>query len=67
MEQQKILNLLNEENDSKFVTKKWNIINDHSKPNYGVGNVGTYNTEILKSDLCDYNDAHISVTGDITL
>ena len=26
MEQQKILNLLNEANDSKFVTRKWNII-----------------------------------------
>ena len=26
MEQQKILNLLNEPNDSKFVTRKWNIV-----------------------------------------
>ena len=30
MEHQKILNLLNEENDSKFVTKNWNIVNDNS-------------------------------------
>ena len=30
MEHQKILNLLNEVNDSKFVTKKWNIFNDQS-------------------------------------
>ena len=29
MEHQKILNLLNEPNDSKFVTKKWNIGNDN--------------------------------------
>ena len=28
MEHQKILNLLDEVNDSKFVTKKWNIVND---------------------------------------
>ena len=28
MEHQKILNLLNETNDSKFVTRKWNIVND---------------------------------------
>ena len=30
MEQQKILNLLNEANDSKFVTRKKNIVNDNS-------------------------------------
>ena len=29
MEQQKISNLLNEANDSKFVTRKWNIVNDN--------------------------------------
>ena len=28
MEQHKILNLLNEANDSKFVTRKWNIGNE---------------------------------------
>ena len=27
----------------------------------------TYNTEILKSNLCDYNDAYILVTGNITV
>ena len=26
MQQQKILNLLNEANESKFVTRKWNIV-----------------------------------------
>ena len=31
MEQQKILNLLNEGNSSKFVTRKCNIANDNSK------------------------------------
>ena len=36
MEHQKILTLLNEANDSKFVTRKWNIVNDNSKANYGV-------------------------------
>ena len=29
MEHQKILNLLNEANNSKFATKKWNIANDN--------------------------------------
>ena len=33
MEHQKILNLLNEANDSKFVTRKWNIANDNSTLN----------------------------------
>ena len=56
MEHKKILNLLNESNDSKFVTRKWNIVNDNSNANYSVGNEITYNTEVLKSNLCDYND-----------
>ena len=30
MKYQKILNLLNEANDAKFVTRKWNIFNDNS-------------------------------------
>ena len=34
---------------------------------YAPANEITYNTEILKSNLCDYNDAYISVTGDITV
>ena len=42
MEHQKILNLLNKANDSKFVTRKWNIVNDNTKSNYGVGNEITY-------------------------
>ena len=28
MENQKILNLLNGASDSKFLTRKWNIVND---------------------------------------
>ena len=43
MEHKKILNLLNEADDSKFVTRKWNIVNDNSKANYGEGNEITYN------------------------
>ena len=43
MEHQKIFNLLNEANDSKFVTRKWNIVNVNTKSNYGVGNEITYN------------------------
>ena len=57
MKQQKILNWLNEANDSKLVTRKWNIVNDSSKSNYDATNEITYNTEILESNLRDYNDA----------
>ena len=49
----KILNLLNEVNDSKFVTTKRNIVNNQSKSNYGAGNEIIYKTEVLKSNLCD--------------
>ena len=33
MEHQKMLNLLNEASDSKFLTKKWGIVNDQSNAN----------------------------------
>ena len=45
---------------------EWNIVNDQSNPNYGVGNEITYNTEVLKSNLCDYNDTYILVRGNIS-
>ena len=67
MEHQKILNLLNEENDYEFMTKKWNIVNDNPKSNYGVTNEIIYNTEVLKSSLCDYNDAYILLRSDIII
>ena len=57
----------NEANYSKFVTRKWNIIDDSSKTNYGVGSEIIYVTEFLKSNLCDFNDAYILVRGNITI
>ena len=67
MAYKKILNLLNDANDSKFVTKKWNIVNDNSNSNYAAAYEIIYNTEIPKSNLRDYNNAQILVTGDITV
>ena len=67
MEQLKTLNLLNEAIDSNFVTRKWNIGNNNSKSNYDTSNEITYNTEILKSNLCDYNDAYILVRSFFTV
>ena len=66
METSKILNLLNEEDGSKFVTRKWYIVNNYSNANYDTGNEIIYKTEVSKSNLCDYNNAYILAKGDIT-
>ena len=66
MEHQKILNLLNEASNSKL-KRKWNIVNHQSNANYDVGIEIIYNTEVLKSNVCDYNDAYILVRGHITI
>ena len=44
MEHQKILNLLKDENDSKFVARKWNNVNDNTWKNYDVGSEIIYDT-----------------------
>ena len=67
MKHQQILYLWNEANDLKLVTRKCNIVNDQSNANYNVGNEFIYNKEVLKSNLCDYNNANILVTGDINV
>ena len=65
MEHRKILNLLNEANDSKFFTRKWNTVNDQSYGKDGDRNEVLYNTEAQKPNLCDYNNAYILVKGNI--
>ena len=69
METQKIVNLLNgsDNENSKFVTKKWNIIDSESKDNYLPDNRIKFLTSSLESSLCDYSDAYILVTGNITV
>ena len=67
MEYQKILNLLNESRDSNFVTRKWNIVNDQSNANYSVGNKIIYSTEVLKFNLCDFDNAYILLKSNITI
>ena len=59
MEYQKIINLLGNRSNrlSKFRTKNWIEINDRSR---GVSNTISgirFKTAMLKSSLCDYNDA----------
>ena len=57
MGHQKILNILNKANQSKFVARKCNIANYQSNANYDLRNKIIYNTEVLKSNLCDQYDA----------
>ena len=69
METQKIINLLNnaEGEYSTFATKKWHVIDSKSKSNYSHQNPIRFLTNSLESSLCDYSDAYILVTGDITV
>ena len=72
METQKIANLLGDSNNEslKFVTRKRYMINDQNNTDYGEGNKdsATVKSEInvIKPHLCDYSDAYILLTGDIT-
>ena len=67
METQKVINLLNVSDDenSKFATKKWYIIDNESKGNYSHENPIKVLTSSLELSLCDYSDAYILVTGSI--
>ena len=49
MVHQKILNLLIEGSDSRFVTRQWNIVNSQSKMNYDVACDTICNRELSKS------------------
>ena len=69
METQKIVNLLNgSENEySKFPTKKGYIIDSKSNGNYSQNDEIKFLTRSIESSLCDYSDAYILVTGNITV
>ena len=69
METQKIVYLLNgsDNENSKFATKKWYVIDSESKDNYSHENSIKFLTSSLESSLCDYSDAYILVTGNITV
>ena len=64
METQKIINLLNDSSneESKFATKKWYVIDSQTtKGKYKQGDSIKFET------LCDYSDAFILATGNITV
>ena len=71
MEFQKIINFLDITSDNKdlprFFTKRWIEVYDQSGRNYDVNKKIRIKTSMLRSDLCDFNDAYIVVKGDITV
>ena len=69
MEYQKITNLLGNIPDKKprFITKKWMEVYDQSGRAYSTNKQVRFKTQMLRSDLCDYNDAYIVFTGKITV
>ena len=66
---QKIINMLdNTENEySTFATKRCHIIDSESKGNYSHQNLIGFLTNSLESSVCDYSEAHILVTGNVTV
>ena len=69
METQKIVNLLNgsDNENSKFATKKWYIIDSESNGNYSHHNPIRFLTKSIELSLCDYSDVYILVTGNINV
>ena len=63
MEYQNITNLLGNTSDKvpRCITKKWTEVHDQSAEIYSTNNQLRFKTPITRSDLCDYNDAHIVV------
>ena len=71
MEFQNIVNFLDTTSDdkdlSRFVTKKWIEVYDQSEGNYNVNKEIRNKASMLRSDLCDFNDAYIVLKGIITV
>ena len=55
---------------SNFATRKWYVINDQNNTDFVERNEDNttikFETKVVKSNLCDYSDAYILVTGNIT-
>ena len=70
METQKVINLLNDSSndESKFATKNDMPLNSETAKNkYNQNSSIKFETESIKSSLCDYSDVFILVTGDIAI
>ena len=68
---QKITNFLDTTSDDKdlprFATEIWIEVYDQSGGNYNVEKEIRIKKSMLRSDLCDFNDAYIVVKGTITV
>ena len=51
----------------RFVTKKWVEVYDQSEKNDNPNKEMRIKTSMLRSDLCDFNDAYIVVKGNYTV
>ena len=51
----------------KFLTKKWIEVYDQSEKKYNPNKEIIIKTSMLRSDFCDFSDAYILVTGNITV
>ena len=71
MKFQKIVNFLDTTSDDKdlpkFVSKTWIEVYDQSGRNYNVYKEIRIKTSMLRSDLCDFNDAYVVVKGTVTV
>ena len=69
MEQQKIANLLDDGSSkpSKFKERNWVEINDEARGTYSPNKHIKFNSSMLRSSLCDCNDAYILVKGNIAV
>ena len=69
METQKIVNLLSssDNENSKFATKKWYVIDSEAKGNYSTDKEIKFLNRSIESSLFDYSDAYILVTGNINV
>ena len=70
METQKIIKFLNDSGneESKFATKKLYVADSQTaKGKYDQNNFIKFETESIKSSFCDYSDALVLVTGNITV
>ena len=59
--------MLGDKDLPRYVTKKWIEVYDQLEKNYNVNKEIRIKSSMVRSDLCDFSDAHIVVKGDITL
>ena len=64
MEHQKFVNLLGSTSDKvpRLITKKWIEVYDQSGGTCNTNKQIRFKAPMLRSDLCDYNDAYIVLT-----